>query len=79
MIKRLLWLLTLLLFAADPFAEAQQPKKIPRIGRLTAGSATAESARTEPFRQALRELGYVEGKNLIAPSHSGKLCASLGM
>ena len=65
MIKKVVWLLTLLLFAADPFAEAQQPKKIPRIGRLTAGSATAESARTEPFRQALRELGYVEGKNLI--------------
>jgi putative ABC transport system substrate-binding protein len=45
--------------------EAQQQKKIPRIGRLTFVSATADSARTEPFRQGLRELGYVEGKNLI--------------
>ena len=44
---------------------AQQQKKIPRIGRLTFVSATADSARGEPFRQGLRDLGYVEGKNII--------------
>jgi len=42
--------------------EAQQPTKVPRIGYLVGG---ATSARTEAFRQGLRELGYVEGKNII--------------
>jgi len=46
-------------------AEAQQPKKIPRIGFLGAISPSAASARTEAFRQGLRELGYVEGKNIV--------------
>src|SRR5262245_56468692 len=57
--------------------EAQQTKKIPRIGRLAGGSATADSARNEPFRQGLRELGYVEGKNLIIvyPSAGGTSAA----
>jgi putative ABC transport system substrate-binding protein len=44
-------------------AEAQQPKKVPRIGYLTGGGLSAD--RTEPFRQGLRELGYVEGKNIV--------------
>ena len=45
-------------------AEAQQPTKVPRIG-LLGGSGSAESARTEAFRQGLRELGYFEGKNIV--------------
>jgi putative tryptophan/tyrosine transport system substrate-binding protein len=46
--------------------QAQQPKKIPRIGYLNAGIGSLSSyAPREPFRQALRELGYVEGKNII--------------
>ena len=45
--------------------EAQQPKKIPRIGYLTGSSPSARSARIEAFRQGLRELGYVEGKNIL--------------
>ena len=45
--------------------EAQQPKKIPRIGYLSASSAAEVSPRTEAFRQGLRELGYVEGKSLV--------------
>ena len=44
---------------------AQQPTKIPRIGYLAATSLSALAARTEPFRQGLRELGYVEGKNIF--------------
>jgi len=44
---------------------AQQPSKIPRIGYLTAGSLSAQSARIEAFRQGLRELGYVEGENIV--------------
>ncbi len=46
-------------------ATAQQPTKIPRIGYLTTSSLSASSARLESFRQGLRELGYVEGKNII--------------
>ena len=43
---------------------AQQPKKVPRIGYLAAVSSSADSRRLEAFRQGLRELGYVEKKNI---------------
>src|SRR5439155_6706936 len=42
-----------------------QPKKVPRIGYPTGVSPSTNSARHEAFRQGLRELGYVEGKNII--------------
>ena len=45
-------------------AEAQQPTKVPRIGFL-GGVAVSGTARTEAFRQGLRELGYVEEKNIV--------------
>jgi putative ABC transport system substrate-binding protein len=47
------------------FALAQQPKKIPRIGFLNALFPTTNPARIEAFRQGLRDVGYVEGKNII--------------
>ena len=51
---------------ALPFpARAQQPAKVPRIGYLSAASLSLVSVRTEAFRQGLRELGYVEGKNIV--------------
>jgi len=40
-------------------------QKIPRIGFLGSGSSSAMSLRTEAFRQGLRDLGYIEGKNII--------------
>src|SRR4029453_9250044 len=46
-------------------AEAQQAKKVPRIGYLSASSLVALSSRTEAFRQGLSGLGYVEGKNIV--------------
>ena len=46
-------------------AEAQQPAKIPRIGYLTGATPDGQSARIEPFRQGLRELGYAEGQNIL--------------
>ncbi len=46
-------------------AEAQQPTKVPRIGFQGAAFPSAIAARTEAFRQGLRELGYVEGKNIV--------------
>src|SRR5437879_2503262 len=54
-----------MLFALCMPAQAQQPTKIPRIGYLTNTSLTGNAARTEAFRQGLRELGYVEGKNIV--------------
>ena len=49
-------------------ADAQQPAKVPRIGYLADITAEAQSARIEAFRQGLRELGYVEGKNIVIES-----------
>lgn len=68
MTKRL-WLVPLLFALCFP-AHAQQPAKVPRIGFLLAPPASALAARLEAFRQGLRELGYVEGKNVVieAPS-----------
>src|SRR5919108_980798 len=54
-----------MLFALCFSASAQQRTKIPRIGFLGAASLTANSARIDAFRQGLRELGYVEGKNIV--------------
>jgi putative ABC transport system substrate-binding protein len=45
--------------------EAQQPARIPRVGILIPSSASSNPARVEAFRRRLRELGYVEGKNIV--------------
>ena len=60
-----LTLCALLFFALCLSAEAQQPKKVPRIGYLVSTSRTDLSARTDAFRRGLRDLGYVEGKNIV--------------
>src|SRR5262249_3432477 len=57
-------LLTVLLFTISP-GSAQQRAKVPRIGFLYAGSPSGQLARAQAFRQGLRELGYVEGKNIV--------------
>ncbi len=60
--------LTLLAFFHFPStqpAAAQKLGKMPRIGYLTAASLTAIAPRTEAFRQGLRDLGYIEGKNIL--------------
>src|SRR6266571_1994299 len=46
----------------------QQAARVPRIGFLSATSPSAIAARTEAFRQGLRELGYVEGQNIVVES-----------
>jgi putative ABC transport system substrate-binding protein len=58
-------ILCALLFALCVSAEAQQPAKVPRIGYLNAVSPATGSDRIEALRQGLRELGYVEGKNIV--------------
>jgi putative ABC transport system substrate-binding protein len=54
----------ILLFALSVCAEAQQTTGVPRIGFLGASSRSFNSARIETFRQGLRDLGYLEGKNI---------------
>jgi len=44
--------------------QAQQPKKVPRIGYLSAYDPATESTRSEAIRLALRERGYIEGQNI---------------
>jgi ABC-type uncharacterized transport system substrate-binding protein len=63
--KRFCAVLVALLLVFCASAEAQQQKKIPRIGFLIAVSPSSLSARVEAFRQGLRQLGYVEGKNIV--------------
>ena len=56
-------------------ADAQQPSKFPRIGYLTGATPDGQLDRIEAFRQGLRELGYVEGKDIVIEwrSAEGKL------
>src|SRR6266542_1139443 len=58
-------LLALLLLGCVGMAQAQQPKKVPRIGFLSSLSHQAVANRIEAFRQGLGELGYAEGKNIL--------------
>ena len=55
-------LLVLALLVTSRVADAQQPTKIPRIGYISNG---VPRSTTEGFRQGLRELGFVEGRNII--------------
>jgi len=57
-------LFVVVLLAVAVIGEAQQPKKVPRIGYLAGASHAAIAFRLEAFRQGLRELGYLEGKNI---------------
>ena len=64
-----------LLLALSVPVNAQQPTKVPRMGYLNASSPSTNPARIEAFRRGLRELGYVEGKNIVIEYRSaeGKL------
>jgi ABC-type uncharacterized transport system substrate-binding protein len=64
-VDKMFWLIFVMLFAFCFPAQAQQPTKIPRIGYLSPNSLSFNPARIEAFRQGLRELGYVEGKNIV--------------
>ena len=58
-------LVVAVLVAVAGIPNAQQPTKIARIGYLSSTSPFAGSSRIEAFRQGLRELGYIEGKNVV--------------
>jgi putative ABC transport system substrate-binding protein len=57
-------LCVVVLLAVAVITQAQQPKKVPRIGYLSSLDPARESARAEAIRRALRELGYIEGQNI---------------
>jgi putative tryptophan/tyrosine transport system substrate-binding protein len=63
--NRFCFLVCPLLFALSASIEAQQPKKVSRVGYLAAVSASADAPRLDAFRQGLRDLGYVEGQNIV--------------
>jgi putative ABC transport system substrate-binding protein len=58
-------LVAVILLAVTITAEAQQPKKVPRIGMLVGPSSSFFSTRMKAFREGLHDLGYVEGKNIV--------------
>jgi putative tryptophan/tyrosine transport system substrate-binding protein len=62
---RLIAMLALIILMAPLATEAQQATKVYRIGRLSPGSPLLVAHLWEAFRQGLRELGYVEGQNVI--------------
>jgi putative tryptophan/tyrosine transport system substrate-binding protein len=57
--------LTIMLLALNCLAEAQQPGKVPRIGFLSGRDPKTPGPNIEAFRQRLRDLGYIEGKNIL--------------
>jgi putative ABC transport system substrate-binding protein len=65
-------LVAVVLLAVGGIVEAQQPKKVPRIGYLSALDPTSESFRSEQIRLALRELGYIEGQNIATEYRYGE-------
>src|SRR5438093_4105899 len=76
MLKKILAIvLTNVILSSSHLAEAQQAKKVPRIGYVAVSFPSAVSARVDALRQRLRELGYVEGKSIVIESRyaEGKL------
>jgi putative tryptophan/tyrosine transport system substrate-binding protein len=65
-------LVVVVLVAVAIIAEAQQPARVPRIGYLTNAPLSVISINRDVFRQGLRELGYIEGKNIIFEWRSGE-------
>jgi putative tryptophan/tyrosine transport system substrate-binding protein len=64
--KTLVVLLVGLALASVRFAEAQQPKKVPRIGYVSGtGSPSDPGPYVEALRQGLRDLGHIDGKNIV--------------
>ena len=64
--KRKVSVLTLcaMIFALCVAAQAQQPKKISRIGYIGSSASEQTATNTNAFRERLRELGYIEGQNI---------------
>ncbi len=65
-------ILTLSLNLAPLAADAQQAAKEPRIGFLGNSTAALETNLVGPFREGLRDLGYVEGRNIVIEYRAAK-------
>jgi len=63
--KIIICLLTTALLSTAPFLGAQQAGKVPRIGFLGNSTAALEANLIGPFREGLRDLGYVDGRNIL--------------
>src|SRR5262245_31877264 len=63
--KLFAYALPALILATIHLANAQQPKKVQRIGLLSSGSPSSTKKGVEAFRQRLRELGYIEGQTIV--------------
>ena len=64
--------LTTLILATVHLADAQQPKKVPRIGLLSVGADPAKPVVWLPFLEKMREFGYVEGQNIAFERRFGE-------
>jgi putative ABC transport system substrate-binding protein len=65
-------LVAVVLLAVGVTTEAQQPKKVSRLGYLSGLDPASESTRSEAIRMALRELGYIEGQNIATEYRYGE-------
>ncbi|HSE90565.1 MAG TPA: hypothetical protein VLJ79_30430 [Candidatus Binatia bacterium] len=63
--RSLLLTLSVVILATTHLANAQQAGKVPRVGLLISASIAVTAPYIEAFRQGLRELGYIEGKNIV--------------
>jgi putative tryptophan/tyrosine transport system substrate-binding protein len=65
--RRTIWFIVILTFGflVGPLAVEAQPTKAPRVGYLSDESGSLGSASFEPIAQGLRELGYLEGRNIV--------------
>ena len=75
-IENLKWrglsVIAFVLAVAVAVAQAQQAKKVPRIGYLTNDSLSVDRPRRDAFRQGLRDLGYIEGQNIVIEYRVGE-------
>jgi putative ABC transport system substrate-binding protein len=70
--RKFVFVVGAMLLALSFPAEAQQPKKVPRIGYLSSVDPARESTRSEAIRLALRERGYIEGQNIAIEYRYGE-------
>ncbi|HEX2230300.1 MAG TPA: ABC transporter substrate-binding protein [Candidatus Binatia bacterium] len=72
MTRKPVWFLAVLFLAYFHLAHAQQAGKVPRIGVLVSTSGSIAKPRLKAFQDGLRELGYVEGKNIVLELRSAE-------
>ena len=70
--KVFVWLLASAFLITARSTEAQQAKRVPRIGVLVAVSPAVVAARIDALRQGLRELGYIDGQNILIEPRYGE-------